>query len=178
MDLHIEHLAKQVRYIIQHIRNDDSTGKRIVISTEISQLEAGTATSITRNGKILQLEYLTTTVLTSLMCQLWTMKAELWYEHWVPEGQPTIMDEMRDKTRHRQELLAINTCRTWLKVHTLADISTIDGSRVHPGYAEGQRVHRSSWSWPRWRPSPQSKRIWKAAIRSYISQRFPIKPKK
>ena len=178
MDLHIEHLAEQARYIIQHIRNDDSTGKRTVISTEISQLEAGTATSITRNGKILQLEYLTTTVLTSLMCQLWTMKAELWYEHWVPEGQTTIMDEMRDKTGHRQELLAINTCRTWLKVHTLADISTIDGSRVHPGYAEGQRVHRSSWSWPRWRPSPQSWGIWKAAIRSYISQRFPIKPEK
>ena len=178
MDLHIEHLAEQTRYIIQHIRNDDSTGRRIRISTEISQLEAGTAASITRKGRILQLPYLTPTVITSLMSQLWAMKAELWYKHWIPEGAPTIMDTVRNKTSHRQELMAINTCRTWLNVHTLMDISTVDGKRVHPGYTEGCRVHQSKWSWPRWSPSPQSKKTWGAAIQCYINQEFPIEPRK
>ena len=85
MDLHAEHLADQARYMIQHLRNGDSTGRRITISTGISQMEAAIARSITRTGEITRLNYLTPTVLTSLMCQLCQLRAELWFEHWVLE---------------------------------------------------------------------------------------------
>lgn len=177
MDLHVEYLSEQTRYIIQHVRNGDSVGKRVIISTEISQLEAGSKYSITRRGETTKLGYLTPTVLTSLMCQLWTLRAEIWLKHWIPEGSNPIMEEMRRRTKNQSQLLAINTCRTWLKVHTISDISTIDGRKIHPGYLEGHRVHRSKWEWPRWSPPKDAWTEWKSALQSYIDPKFPITKK-
>ena len=40
-DLHLEMLAQQVRYFIQHVRNGDSVGKQIQIIMSVYQLEPG-----------------------------------------------------------------------------------------------------------------------------------------
>ena len=51
LDLHIALITEEAKYVIQHLRNNDSTGRRIKINMEISQLETGTGHHITRNGE-------------------------------------------------------------------------------------------------------------------------------
>ena len=85
------------------------------------------------------------------------------------------MRKIMKRTRNVNQLEEINTCRTWLQVHYLSDIAVIDGSRIHPGYLKGRKVHESQWSWPRWIPPVKSWERWRAVLRSYVEQLFPIR---
>ena len=146
LDLHLAQLVEQSRYMIQHLRNNDSVGRRIRISIEVSQLESGINRKITRNGEIQKLKYMTPTIITTLMDDLWDLRAEMWLEHWTPGRGKTIMGEIKPRVRNLEQMIEVNTCRTWLQVHHLSDIATMDGQRIHPAYIQGNRVHESTWS--------------------------------
>ena len=88
IDLHLEKIAEQTRYVVQHLRNQDSTGRRIRICIETTQLESGINEPVERGGRLLRMEYITTTILTDLIRELWQMKAEIWFQHW-----PLTMEE-------------------------------------------------------------------------------------
>ena len=57
-DLHLTQVAEQARYVVQHLRNRDSVGRRIRISIEVSQLESGINQRITRNGATRKVQYI------------------------------------------------------------------------------------------------------------------------
>ena len=175
LDLHLAQVTEQSRFMIQHLRNKDSVEKRIRISIEVSQLESGMNEKITRNGETKNLRYITPTIITSLMEDLWDLRAELWLNHWTPKHGRSIMEEMKPRVRDLGQLVEINTCRTWLRVHHLSDLATMDGHMIHPAYAQGKRVHESEWSWPRWVPPKLAWNTWRSALQSYIEQLFPLK---
>ena len=86
----------------------------------------------------------------------------------------TIMDEIKHRVRDQEKMEEINTCRTWLKVRYVSDLTTLDGMSIHPGYMEWKRFHESKWSWPRWVPPKSSWKIWQSAMASYMSPLLPI----
>ena len=173
MDLHIEKLAEQTRYIVQHLRNNDSLGKRVLISIGTTQMESGINQHIERNGRLARMKYVTPTILTELIEELWLLKAEIWFDHWVPGKGDTIMEIVRKESRSAEQIREINVCRTWLQVHYISDIITMDGKKIHPGYENCKRVRTSSWTWPRWRPPHKVWGTWKGALHSYIKSRLP-----
>ena len=175
LDLHLAQLVEQSKFIVQHLRNRDSVGRRIKISIEVSQLESGKNQKITRNGTAYKTRYITPTILTTLMENLWDLRAEIWLDHWTPAHGRTIMEEIQSRVRDQGQLSVINTCRTWLRVHYLSDLATINGRKIHPAYMQGKRAHASKWSWPRWVPPESSWYVWKSSLRSYIAQTFPLK---
>ena len=104
---------------------------------------------IERRGRLQRLKYITPTILTDLIGDLWKLRAEIWFEHWTPDPGATIMEAMVDRARDVAQMREINTCRTWLRVHYVSDVTTVDGKKIHQGYAKGQQVRESSWRWPR-----------------------------
>ena len=70
MDLHLKKMIEQTRYVVQHLQNGDSLGRRIKIGLETTQLESGTNEPIERKGRLKKLKYITPTILTELICKL------------------------------------------------------------------------------------------------------------
>ena len=173
VDIHLEKLVEQTKYVVQHLRNGDSLGKRILICIGTSQMESGLNTPIERNGTLSKLNYITPTILTDLINELWELKAELWFHHWTPERGRTIMGTIRKEARDSEQMNEINICRLWLRVHYIKDIATMDGKKIHPGYLKGERVRGSKWTWPRWKPPRRTLNIWRNCIRSYITNKLP-----
>ena len=103
-----------------------------------------------------KLQYITPTILTDLICELWSLKAEIWLNHWAPERGITIMDVVRREARDAEQMAELNMCRTWLRVHYVSDLTTVDGRNIHPGYVAGRRVHDSEWNWTQWDPLANS----------------------
>ena len=91
MDLHVGKMAEQVKYLVQHLRNNDSLGRRIKISVEVSQLESGMTMPIWKKGCAEKLTYLKPTTIMDLMTELWEMLAEISFTHWLPGGDRSII---------------------------------------------------------------------------------------
>ena len=127
------------------MRNRDSLGRRVMISVETTQLESGINEPIERGGRIQKLRYITPMILTDLIGDLWKLRAEIWFEHWTPGPGATIMEAVLGRARDTAQMREINTCRTWLKVHYISDVTTVDGKAIHPGYRKGQRMRGSKW---------------------------------
>ena len=173
IDLHLEKVAEQSKYIVQHLRNGDSLGRRIIISIETTQLESGLNDPVSGGGILNRINYITPTILTELIRDLWELRAEIRLEHWTPGQGMSIMEIARAEARDDEQIAEINLCRLWLKVHYLSDVATLDGVKIHPGYKKGSRVRDSKWNWPRWRPPKASWKVWCTALRSYIDNKLP-----
>ena len=133
-DLHIEMLAQQTKYFIQHVRNKDSLGKRIRIIMSVYQLETGLDKPVVK--RIQETErYLTDSLTLSLLRELSKARSCLQVPHWIPTGgKPTIMGTLIKFGALTEQLEVANRCRLWLKIQHLCDLGTIDGKKVHPGY--------------------------------------------
>lgn len=145
LDLHLEKVAEQTRYIVQHVRNGDSLGRRIKICLETAQLEAAINELIERSGRIFRIKHITPTILTELIRDLWEMKAEICLDHWVPELGTTIMDIRVQQASNNEQVAELNFCRIWSRVHYTSDLTTVDGRKIHPGYQRDKRVRESKW---------------------------------
>ena len=137
----------------------NSVGNRVLISLETSQLEAGVNEPIERGGVLGDLPYITPTILTDLIIELWELDAEIALDHWLPETGDSIMSLMRNWTTEHDELSRINRCRLWLQVHSIGDLATLDRARIHPHYMAGQRAYGSKLRWPKWQPPHHGGRI-------------------
>ena len=70
------------------------------------------------------------------------------------------------------QLQALNRCRLYLRVYSLADIATGDGSRIRKVFTQVQQprdVQASKYEWPVERPSRADKDLWKAALTAISS---------
>ena len=108
MDLHLEKLTEQTRYVVQHLRNGDSLGRRMKICLETTQLESGTNEPLEKKGRLTKLQYITPTILTDLISELWSLKAEIWLNHWALERGITIMDVVRQEARDAEQMAELN----------------------------------------------------------------------
>ena len=172
IDVEVEMLAEQARYCVQHLRNDDSLGRRIKILIENHQLESGLNDTILQCPDLGGLEYLTPTLILKLLQRLGELGLILHVDHWRPNNnKPAIMETLRKEVKDKEDLEQINTCRLWLQVHHEVDIRTADSSKILEEYARGQRVRGSRWNWPRWEPSKRAWNKWGAVVNTYLRGR-------
>ena len=172
IDVEVEMLAEQARYCVQHLRNDDSLGKRIKILIENHQLESGLNDTILQSPDLSSLEYLTPTLILKLLQRLGELGLKLHVDHWRPNNnKPAIMETLRKEIKDKGDLEQINTCRLWLQVHHEVDIRTADSSKILEEYKRGQRVRGSRWIWPRWEPPKRAWNKWEAVVNTYLKGR-------
>ena len=175
-DLYIDMLSEQAKYVIQHTRNKDSLGRRIKISIEVSQMEAGTNKDIEEFMSRKEWGCITPTIPMNLYKGLQKYGARIHIQHWAPTRGATIMEAVLCGNVTSRQSEIVNRCRMWLRVHYLADVGTVDGRMIHPGYIKGERIRQSKWRWPTWEPPQEWWSTWTAIMESIISQMFPIIP--
>ena len=175
VDLHLEMLAQQSQYFIQHVRNNDSAGKRMRILLSVYQMESGLDGPLEGNTLRKAETYLTDSLALTLQKELHKMGLKLQIPHWVPKGgQDTIMGTLLCQSVRKEDLEVVNRCRIWLRVHHLWDISMVDGRTIHPGYKKGIRVRESNWTWPEWEPPRRWWATWTAVVETFLMKEFPL----
>ena len=74
---------------------------------------------------------------------------------------------------------AINRCRIYLQVHSLADITTGNGRYIRRSIVKGNKSMnqgRENIIWPRWeRPSPKDWTVWRTFLRSICTDRWLLR---
>ena len=174
-DFHLTKIVLQTKYVIQHLRNKDSAGRRIKILICAHQLEAGIPTQFERGDVRRSARYITSSIILDLLADLEGLGARLVMHHWVPPTNgKAIMQDLIQKGVSDDCLAKVNRVRTWLQVHDLQDISLTDASGIHPGYVTGERVRPSAWKWPKWGPGKDWKETWKTVLATYLKPNFPI----
>ena len=115
VDLEAQETAVQAKYMVQHLRNNDSLGRRLRILVEDYQLEAGTSQSILERATLKKLNYLTPSLLLDQLRRLSKLGLTLRFKHWVPRSRSkTIMDLILAGNCGEERLRRVNTCRTSL----------------------------------------------------------------
>ena len=175
-DLHLESLVHQTKFMIQHLRNGDSVGRRIMILMNTHQLESGLSTPFERFD-LGQIEcYMTDSIILELLKGLHALNATIRMKHWVPQrGEATIMEGLIEARVTPEYLKIANRCRMWARVHSIQDLALCNGKTMHPGYADGKRVRGSRWQWPRWVPPESWRRDWADLLNTHIRRQFPLR---
>ena len=95
-DLHIETVRIQTEFLVQHLRNGNSVGRRMKIQLSQHQLESGLREQVvSKKGRP---GYLTKTWITNLLNNLAEYGLHLRTDHWQQDdnGGPTIMEVFRN----------------------------------------------------------------------------------
>ncbi len=159
--------------IIEHTWKETITGHFINTSLQMLRLEIG------ENGPIFQKAYkdFEPHILTESWVQdTWRFASEqdLSFDDKTPnlpllrEGDQTIMWQLK-QTAPKKEWKAINQCRLYLRVFSLAEITTGDGRHWHRDAIDGKRritQTREQLNWPRWeRPRETYWTTWRRALK-------------
>ena len=86
-DLSIIMITQQTKYVIQHLRNRDSVGRRIEILMCHHQLESGLSTQFERGSVKMTAAYIKGSIILNLLVELEKLGAKLLMKHCVPPGR-------------------------------------------------------------------------------------------
>ena len=147
-DLWVLHLAEMSRFVVQHVRNMDSLGKRVKILLSYQVLEAEISGDYISRPQTTKPPYVTNTILNHLAEGLKELKTVLCLNHWVPPKQyVTIMELIMSATNDVEQLLKLNMCQMMVKAHYLHNILSLDGKAILPP-ALTCEAQGSSCKWP------------------------------
>ena len=163
-DMHLEKCIEKLEHLITHSIADMIDGKLLLTSAEQLQLEVGVGTPF------LQLNFeeweplVTYCWLEDLWQDITNYKVEIQWKQ-LPQlklqrvNDRYLMDIFREELgKNHPHLPSLNRVRLHLRAYSLADISTGDGTQIHPSVRDPTkagmwRQQKSSLSWPRERPS-------------------------
>ena len=166
-DIFIERVGTQTAFAIQHIRNNDSVGRRFRILLAQHQMQSGLSRSVL--GKKGRPEYLSVSWAVSLLEDLDRCGLELSME--IPGKHPverTIMDVLTEAGLGKEKLEKLNMCRMALKLVTVTDVRSCDRSGIMESVLSGKNLRESKWEWPKTRIPDKWWGLWKSAMVEYV----------
>ena len=166
-DIFIERVGTQTAFAIQHIRNNDSVGRRFRILLAQHQMQSGLSRSVL--GKKGRPEYLSVSWAVSLLEDLDRCGLELSME--IPGKYPverTIMDVLTEAGLGKEKLEKLNMCRMALKLVTVTDVRSCDRSGIMESVLRGENLRESKWEWPKTRIPDKWWGLWKSAMVEYV----------
>ena len=177
-DLWCEQLATRIQHLVEHGLADNPTGHMIRTTIELLKIEIGLGTDLFSSDAI-----------------TWgPLTTDSWIQHtWIEaysasihltDPTPNLMLRcagdwfLNDLARAKSltERLAINTCRLFLRVTTLADICTGDGSRIDPCFLKypSKLTIPTSHGWPAChRPGITAWKSWRNFLIDITARRTP-----
>ena len=168
--LHLEQTIQKLQFLIRAMKNAKTT-QLINNVLDIYQLQLGVAHDIFKHPKAHQ--YTDSSWVSELVIAMSQYNIQLHRDH------PTTFPPQRENDSHIMQLITqnirnvaeqkhLNTCRQYLKVITVSDITTPCGCRLDDQYMS-HRVHDSRYYWPRIeRPPPNVWKMWRIALRRIL----------
>lgn len=169
--LYVEQGVAQLETFIRHIRSETRLGDLIRIALGWLQVQAGISEAIFADTSR-KLPYLTPGWLVSIREFLSTCNGSMQILHAdtslpknLREFDFVLMDVVNSNWTKKSELLAFNRCRLYLKVNTLAEISTADGKSIDKQAWVGTRPAHTTHLWPlQEKPGPKSWQTWRRLL--------------
>ena len=131
IDLHIYCICQKTKWLLYHLRKQDTTGKLAAITIQKHQLELGTSTPIFES------DWNKTNTLTTkkLFSHLWRSLSNLKVQLIIPNisitEEPKIMDKIIGKVPEK-DMLKFNEIRKYLKYFHLKEIaSSADREKIY-----------------------------------------------
>ena len=168
-------ICHHLTVLLKHSANNTSAGEYLDANLQAHQLETGTSYGL------LQQDYSNTAILSS---DTWLKR--VWHElealdTYVAfdspaldlhcEGDSLLMELFMDAAVDQDVLLWLNWCRLYLRVSTVSDLLTADGSHIRNSVWHGQRddTFRSTYHWPRTvRPTTRHWETWRQVLSSTL----------
>jgi hypothetical protein len=170
-------VATRINYFLYHIRTSSKIGIKLDASIVFLQLEVGLFTSFFQSSYEAY-GFLATKTMTK---QIWaeTEPYGLQLRHhqhqtWLslPQGTRDIpLMEIACRNYSRKDATRINRYRLYLRVISMYDILTYDGTQIHPELAKGKRVssRMSTIHWVEFpKPPKKDAALWIAFIDTHI----------
>jgi hypothetical protein len=162
----------QLQLFIGHIRSADKTDKYIRITMSHLQLLTGSDTAVLQLSYPKYDKWIDHSWLTSIWKLCHRSKITITVKHhWTPALLHTndvmLMDYFIMNKYKPKELALLNKCRVYLKVISLADITSADGEQIMPSYKLGllSQDRKSTLNWPtQQRPGRESWKLWQNAL--------------
>jgi hypothetical protein len=183
--LYTEQGLAQIQFVIGgwRIRNEDTTIIRALLESFI--VVSGIPNNPLEDTRVLT--YVTTNWINSIKEFLKYINGFIkildlqTFQQWRAKDT-TIMEGAMRYTSEKQKLMAINNCRIYMEVFTIAEISNIDGTHILREAYFGQndingnkllnRHSRSIIKWPeQTRPPAKAWRIWQKFLRSFLKSK-------
>ena len=184
--LNIQHtfytlLQLKLQKFIYHIRCQDKTGKLFRISSEFSQLHMGTSHPFFHYPASLWTNLIPSTWITHLFhilnkCFIHVTYPQFWTPTLLRANDRCLMDIFIQVTDDKLTLRQLNSCRIYLQVLTLADITTLDGKLLLPSIHKGKLHRTSSLRWPRQKVPRTWWTIWSQFLTTYIHPLLQAQP--
>jgi hypothetical protein len=161
----------KLHLLLGHTRLEDDTGKLLQIDISYVQLLSGSS-SLFLNKPYSDYGWIEWGWVTSLWSFLEDTNFTFTYTSlWIPPiarvGDLSLMDYFISQRLSHRTLAILNSCRIYLQVITLADITSADGRYILPEAKAGTCIpHRTSnLEWPiQGRPSPADWRLWRHTL--------------
>jgi hypothetical protein len=161
----------KLHLLLGHTRLEDDTGKLLQIDLSYVQLLSG-ATSLFLNKPYSAYRWIEWGWVTSLWSFLEDTNftfthTSLWIPSITRDGDLCLMDYFISQRLLHRTLSVLNSCRVYLQVITLADITSADGRYILSEAKAGTCIpHRTSnLDWPiQGRPSPSDWRLWRQTL--------------
>ena len=167
--LYDEQGSKQMELVLKHLRSRTAATDHLRIALSWAQQMSGVSTPILQDPAM-HLPHLTTKFFPSLRQYLHDTGShfELQETFVVPlqrEGDVHLMDLVVQSGRFKDnQICMINSCRMFLQVHTVSDLSNARGTHMDPSFFQGQPSLLSSQSrrLETIQERPQSSTVWQA----------------
>jgi hypothetical protein len=176
IDLPTAEGVAHVQYIIGSMRCSSDTRKPIIALIESYQIIAGMTDNPLMNTE--PREYInspwldiTRAFLRRIKATIDTPTVKIIAKQYTNDKE--IMELAIRYTHNKQKQTAINNCRIYLQIFTIADITTENGARITTNAYNGQKTpnQHTTMSWPTQRRPPESAwRTWRKLIRTLVKK--------
>ena len=151
---HLQGISK-LRFLLMHLRREDTTGKLMDISMRTTQLECGLSTPFLKNDYYKTQMLATETWLTNLWqycteCEISIQDTKNWNYQVPRKNDFHIMDVIMSSDLNDEQKAMFNQVRLKLKLLTASDVVLADsGTRIHPDIYQGTNHRASTIQWPK-----------------------------
>ena len=168
----------QITHFLRHIGEDTQDGKMIVINIEAAQIHIGTSIPFL-HLPYPDYEYMLPDCWTKTLWEfVWrngiTLVGPIKTPSLCRHSDQNIIEQIVTKypNINHNEMNIFNNCRLYLQVHSLADITTGDGTRITGNALQGMRDddRKSTLTWPaQRRPADKYWKIWRRMLRQVFT---------
>ncbi|EED89738.1 predicted protein [Thalassiosira pseudonana CCMP1335] len=172
-DCYTKQSQLQVPYVLKQLRWDKTIGNDMITTLDNIQMASGLVQPLLEYPNP-EVDYIDQGFIMSMRKRLSEINASLWVEDcWTPalqrENDTSIMETMVKVKSTLKERRAINQCRIYLQVITIADLADSTGTFIPAGRLTGRWRAYSSLKWPR--VAKPSKKAW-AVFRRFLRCTF------
>jgi hypothetical protein len=146
----------QLQYLLGHLRCQDTTGQRIHMIMEFTQMECGCTDNVLEQsykqytGSIINKKWITVIWAHLERCEATVKLTGFWKLTHIRVNDSMIMEIPTASGLFKPTvILAINRCRLYLQVFFTSDIAGNRGKNLEPHMLKGQRQNnrRRKWGW-------------------------------